>query len=114
MVNPRVVFLSYTFFSTLFMLAQQPHIQPSPSELEDMSQHALAVVRLLEELQRLDLAEGGETRVDSDPMHQSPDDPRHPNDLGGYLTEEGASMPDPNLFLMFVSLNPKLLFKYSH
>ena len=83
------------------MSAQQPHIQPSPSELDDMSQHALAVVRLLEELQRMDLAESGESRVDPDPMQQSPDDPRPPKRPWEDISqEEGASsMPDdPNSF----------------
>jgi hypothetical protein len=81
------------------MLAQQPHVQPPPSELEDMSQHALAVVRLLEELQRMDLAEGVETRVDPDPMNQSPDDPRPPKRPWEDISqEEATSMPDPNSF----------------
>ena len=40
------------------MLAQRSTAtQPSPGEWEDMSQHALAVVRLLEELQQMDFPE---------------------------------------------------------
>lgn len=64
-----------------------------------MSQHALAVVRLLEELQRMDFPEGDATRVDSNPMHQSPDDPRPPKRPWEDISqEEGASMSDPNSF----------------
>ena len=35
-----------------------PHIQPSPEELEEMSQRALKVVRLLEDLRRRNDSEG--------------------------------------------------------
>ena len=81
------------------MLAQQPHVQPSPGEWEDMSQHALAVVRLLEELQRMDFPEDDGARVDSNSMHQSPDDPRPPKRPWEDISqEECASMPDPNSF----------------
>ena len=64
-----------------------------------MSQHALAVVRLLEDLQRMNFTEGEETRLDPDPMHQSPDDPRPPKRPWEDISqEEGASVPDPNSF----------------
>ncbi len=36
-------------------LAGQPHVQPPPSELQEMTQRASQVVRLLEELKRLSI-----------------------------------------------------------
>ena len=64
-----------------------------------MSQNALSVVRLLEELQRINFVEGEETRVDPDPMNQSPDDPRPPKRPWEDISqEEGGSIPDPNSF----------------
>jgi len=45
------------------------------------------------------LTQGGETRVDPDPMHQSPDDPRPPKRPWEDISQdEGPSMPDPNSF----------------
>jgi len=77
--------------------AQLPHTQPSPAELEEMSQRALTVVRLLEELRRMNMPEGADQQqhqqhqqqhhpaqpqVQPAPppvqMQQSPDDPRPP------------------------------------
>ena len=61
-----------------------PHTQPSPQELEEMSQRAQTVVRLLEELQRMNLPEGEQGRdmnastTAAVSMQISPDDPRPP------------------------------------
>ena len=71
-----------------------------------MSQHAMTVVRLLEELQRMDFPEDDGTRVDSNPMQQSPDDPRPPKRPWEDISqEEGASMSDPNSFVDVCVLN---------
>ena len=64
-----------------------------------MSQHALTVVRLLEELQRLNFSDGEEARIEADPMHQSPDDPRPPKRPWEDISQEGGSMPDPSSFV---------------
>lgn len=97
------------------MLAQQPHIQPSPGEWEDMSQHALAVVRLLEELRRMDFPEDDGTRVDPNPMHQSPDDPRPPKRPWEDISqEEGASMTDPNSFAEVCLFECPLFLNHTH
>lgn len=81
-----------------------------------MSQHALTVVRLLEELQRMDFPEDDGTRVGTNPMHQSPDDPRPPKRPWEDISqEEGASMSDPNSFAEVCCLfEPSTFFKYSH
>jgi hypothetical protein len=56
-----------------------PNIQPTESELLEMSQRAMTVVRLLEELRRLNAPEGEQSReAPSNAMQQSPDDPRPP------------------------------------
>jgi hypothetical protein len=97
------------------MLAQQPHVQPSPAEWDDMSQHALTVVRLLEELQRMDIPEDDGTTVDPDPMHQSLDDPRPPKRPWEDISqEEGASMPDPNSFTDVCLYESPNFLSYTH
>lgn len=56
-----------------------PNIQPTESELLEMSQRAMTVVRLLEELRRLNAPETEQSReAPSNAMQQSPDDPRPP------------------------------------
>ena len=79
-----------------------------------MSQHALAVVRLLEELQRMDFPEDDETRVDSNAMHQSPDDPRPPKRPWEDISQEdGAPMSDPNSFadVCFFFESPTFIYR---
>ena len=63
-----------------------------------MSQHALAVVRLLEQLQRMSFVETEETRADPDPMHQSPDDPRPPKRPWEDVSQEDGALPDATSF----------------
>ncbi|CAA7267053.1 unnamed protein product [Cyclocybe aegerita] len=83
-----------------------PGVQPSAPELEEMSQRAVAVVRLLEELRRMQLPEGdrgapvgaGAVPGGGDTMQQSPDDHRPPKrpwedisqDEGGAGTQAGG------------------------
>ena len=56
---PIVPHFLYKFISVIDTLRQtMPHIQPSPEELEEMSQRALKVVRLLEDLRRKNDSEG--------------------------------------------------------
>ncbi|KIM40529.1 hypothetical protein M413DRAFT_445974 [Hebeloma cylindrosporum] len=61
------------------MQQSNPNAQPLEHELQEMSERALTVVRLLEELRRLNAPEGDQSREPpSNAMHQSPDDPRPP------------------------------------
>ena len=54
----KLFFYPQRFLNNHFMLAQRSTAtQPSPGEWEDMSQHALAIVWLLEELQQMDFPE---------------------------------------------------------
>jgi len=46
----------------------------------------------------MNFSESEETRIDPDPMHQSPDDPRPPKRPWEDTQEEGASVPDPSSF----------------
>lgn len=54
-----------------------PQIQPSSAELQDMSQKALQVVRLLEDFKRAHIPESERNKL-GDPMYGSSDDHRAP------------------------------------
>jgi len=74
----------YSFASRYAQLQHSlPHAQPSPGELEEMSQRALTVVRLLDDLRRMNMPEGVEQQQQQQQpapvqMQESPDDPRPP------------------------------------
>jgi rhodanese-related sulfurtransferase len=51
--------------------------QPSPAELQDMSQKALQVVRLLEEFKRVHIPDSERTKL-GDPMYEASEDHRAP------------------------------------
>jgi len=53
------------------------HNQPSPSELQEMSQKAQEIVHLLEDFERTHLSENECTNI-ADPLHGSSEDHRAP------------------------------------
>ncbi len=66
-----------------------PHIQPSPEELEEMSQRALRVVRLLEDLRR----RNGSESVQPNPTATPPISAAGAGNTGtGATTDAGAAM----------------------
>jgi hypothetical protein len=79
--------------------AQMPHAQPSPNELEEMSQRAQTVVRLLEDLNRMYLPEAEQNRdtglptTVGVPMQVSPEDPRPPKRPWEDISQDDNAAP---------------------
>lgn len=79
--------------------AQMPHAQPSQHELEEMSQRAQTVVRLLEDLNRMYLPDAEQNRdtgvptTVGAPMQVSPEDPRPPKRPWEDISQDDNTAP---------------------
>jgi hypothetical protein len=82
----------------------QPNIQPSQTELVEMSQRAMQVVRLLEEYRRVNFPEVERVKMDSAVAMTPPDDHRPPKrpweDLSQDGNAAGAETAAPEVFAL--------------
>lgn len=70
-----------------------PHDQPSPSELQDMSQKAQEIVHLLEDFKRSHLPENERTKI-GDPLRGSSEDHRAPKRPWEDMGQDGSANSD--------------------
>lgn len=71
--------------------SNMPHAQPPQDELAEMSQRAIAVVRLLEEYRRINLPEAERAKLLNDPGRVSPDDTRLPKRPWEDMSQDGVT-----------------------
>lgn len=83
---------------TFYAAQAQGTPQPSQTELTEMSQRALTVVRLLDEYRRSILPESERSKV-NDVAHTSPEDSRPPKRPWEEMSQEGVNGTEPAAFV---------------